>query len=104
MLPSTVYNRLSRQTSQSASYKSAQIFSNAEERTLVRWISRLTRTGFLATLALVTEMAEEIRRYRFQLSQSPPSTLRPIGEHWIDRFRTRHLEIQGVWTCQIDSV
>ncbi|KYG40317.1 hypothetical protein M433DRAFT_160601, partial [Acidomyces richmondensis BFW] len=48
-------------------------------------------------------MAEEVRRSRFQLSQSPPLSLRPIGEHWIDRFRTRHPEIQGIWTRQIES-
>jgi len=40
---------------------------------------------------------------RTQLSQSPPLALRPIGEHWIDRFRTRHPGIQGIWTHQIDS-
>ncbi|KYG49120.1 hypothetical protein M433DRAFT_150379 [Acidomyces richmondensis BFW] len=48
-------------------------------------------------------MAEEVRRSRFQLSQSLPLTLRPIGEHWIDRFRIRHLEIQGIWARQIES-
>ena len=53
--------------------------------------------------ALVVNMAEEIRRSRFQLSQSP-SPLRPIGEQWIDRFRTRHPDIQGIWTRQIDSM
>ena len=48
-------------------------------------------------------MAEEVRRSRFQLSHSPPSNLRPIGENWITRFRTRHSEIRGVWTRQIES-
>ncbi|KYG44865.1 hypothetical protein M433DRAFT_155121, partial [Acidomyces richmondensis BFW] len=28
---------------------------------------------------------------------------RPIGKHWLDRFRTRYPEIQGVWTRQIES-
>ena len=48
-------------------------------------------------------MAEEVRRSRFQLSHSPPSTLRPISENWITRFRTRYSETRGVWTRQIES-
>jgi hypothetical protein len=47
-------------------------------------------------------MAEEVRRHPFQLSESPPS-LGPIGEQWIDGFRTRRPEIQGIWTRQIDN-
>ena len=101
--PSTVHDRLAGRTSRSTAYESAQTLSNAEEHTLVRWISRLTQTGFPASPTLVVQIAEEVRRSRFQLSQSPPPTLRPIGEHWIDRFQTRHPEIQGIWTRQIDS-
>jgi hypothetical protein len=101
---STLQDRLNGRTSRSTAHESTQILSNAEEQTLVRWISRLCRTGFPASPMLVVKMAEEVRQSRFQLSQSPPSNLRPIGEHWIDRFRTRHPEIQGIWTRQIDSV
>jgi hypothetical protein len=100
----TLHARLSGRTSRSHAHESAQILSKPEEETIVRWISRLTRTGFPASPALVVEMAKEIRRHRFQLSQSPPLNLRPIGEQWIDRFRTRHPEIQGIWTRQISSV
>jgi hypothetical protein len=100
---STVHARLAGRTSRSRAHETAQILSNPEEQTLVRWILRLCRTGFPASPALVVEMAEEIRRSRIQLSQSPPSTLRPIGEHWIDRFRIRYPNIQGVWTRQIES-
>ena len=100
---STLRTRLAGTTSRSQAHESAQILSNAEENTLTRWISKLCRTGFPASPALVVEMAEEIRRCRFQLSESPPPTLQPIGEHWIDRFRIRHPEIQGVWTRQIES-
>jgi hypothetical protein len=49
-------------------------------------------------------MAEEVRRSRFQLSQSPLLSLQPIGENWSICFRTQHPEIQGVWTRQIESV
>jgi hypothetical protein len=99
----TLHARLAGRTSRSRAHETAQILSNAEEQTLVRWISRLCRTGFPASPALVVQMAEEIRRSRFQLSQSPPSTLRPIGEHWVKRFCARHPEICGIWTRQIES-
>ena len=101
---STVHARLAGRLSRSHAHETAQILSNAEEKTLVRWISRLCRTGFPASPRLVVEMAEEVRRSRFKLSQSPRPTLQPIGEQWIDRFRARHPDIQGVWTRQIESV
>ena len=69
----------------------------------MRWVTRLTSTGFPASPALVVEMADEIRRGRLQLSRSMASPARPIGEHWIDRFRTRHTELSSIWTCQIES-
>ena len=99
----TLRNRLAGRTSRSEAHRSAQILSSAEEQTIVRWISRLCRTGYPASPALAVGMAEEVRRSRYQLSQSPPSILRPIGEQWIDRFRARHPEIQGTWTRQIES-
>jgi len=49
-------------------------------------------------------MAEEIRRSRYQLVSVPPSYDRPIGKSWLDRFRKRHSEIQGVWTRKIEGV
>ena len=48
-------------------------------------------------------MADEIRRGRLQLSRSIASPARPIGEYWIDRFRTRHTELSSIWTRQIES-
>ena len=41
-----------------------QVLSNAEERTLVRWISRYTCAGSLMTPSLLLELAELIRHER----------------------------------------
>ena len=101
--PATLRYRLAGRTSHAQSRETQQILSNAEEKTLVRWVARLTSTGFPASPALVVEMADEIRRGRLQLSRSMASPARPIGEHWIDRFRTRHTELSSVWTRQIES-
>jgi hypothetical protein len=48
-------------------------------------------------------MASEIRNGRLQLGKSEPPHPRAIGQHWVDRFRTRHSEIQSMCTRQIDS-
>jgi len=60
----TLWNRMAGHTSRFIAHESEQVLSNAEERTLVRWITRLTRTGFPASPALVVQMAEELRRGR----------------------------------------
>lgn len=79
-----------------------QNLSPAEEKTLVRWIARLTKSVYPASPALVLEMAEEIAHPQYQLSKAPPLQ-QSFGKHWLERFRARHSEIQGVWTCQIES-
>ena len=83
----TLQTRLSGRTSRSYAHEYMQILSKAEERTLVRWITHLTSTGFPASPALAIEMAEEVRRNQFQLSRNPPSYLRPIGKNWLERFK-----------------
>ena len=103
---STLQHRISGHTSRSCAHEQWQILSLPEERTLVRWLSRLTSTGFPASPALAVQMAEEIRRSRIQLSKNPPPTplvYRPIGQKWLRRFRIRHPEIQGIWTRQIEG-
>lgn len=98
---------MSGRTSRASAHEYRQILSSSEEKTLVRWLSRLASAGFAASPALAIEMAEEIRRSRVCLSKTPPtppSTRRPIGKSWLNRFRQRHPEIQGVWTRQIEGV
>jgi len=99
----TLQHRLPRRLSRSTSHEAMQILSKPEERTLVRWISQPTKTGFPASPALVLQMAEEIQHSRFQLSRTPPSYAKPIGKNWLDRFRNRHPEIKGIWARQIES-
>ena len=67
-------------------HEEAQLLSNAEEKTLVRLITRLTSTGFPATPALVVETAEKIRHRRVKLASSQntlPTQLSPIGHEWL---------------------
>jgi hypothetical protein len=78
--PSALSYRLTGRTSHSQVHESEQILSHAEEKALVRWLTRLTNKGFPASAALAMEMAEEIRRGRVQLSKTPPPSPRLIGE------------------------
>jgi hypothetical protein len=99
---STLRNRLAGHTSCSSAHEHRQNLSSAEEKTLVRWLSNLTRAGFPASPALLVEMAEEVRRSRFKLGDGPSPQLRPLGKHWSLKFRARHPHIKGVWTRQIE--
>jgi len=45
----TLRDRMTGHNSRAVSYQHEQILSSAEEKTLSRWITRLTRTGFPAT-------------------------------------------------------
>jgi hypothetical protein len=96
-------NRLADRISRSHAHEHMQVLSNAEEKTLARWITHLTITGSPASPSLAIAIAEEICRNRYQVAQLPPSYPRPIGKSWLDRFRAHHPDIQGVWTRKIDG-
>ena len=102
---STLRHRIKGRASRSCAHEYRQILSECEEKTLARWITHLTATGYPASTALVVDMAKQIREQRHRLkadATSPPSR-RPIGKRWLDRFRKRHPDIQGTWTRQIES-
>lgn len=93
---STLRNRLAGHTSCSSAHEHRQNLSSAEEKTLVRWLSNLTRAGFPASPALLVELAKEVRRSRFKLSEGPSPQLRPLGKHWSSKFRARYPGIKDV--------
>lgn len=99
----SLQRRSSGQLSRSAAHEHRQILSKPEERTLVRWITQLTSTGFPASPALVLKLAEEIRRGRYQLTRTQHSYERAIGKSWLSRFRCRYPEIQGIWTRKMEG-
>ncbi|RAL59416.1 hypothetical protein DID88_006790 [Monilinia fructigena] len=89
----TLIARVAGRKSRTQSHEMAQILSNAEENTLVRWISRLTITGFPATPMLVKEMADEIRLRRVQVALIGLKRQHPENiQAWFDAFRTRLIE------------
>lgn len=98
---STLQARMAGRSSRSNARGTQQTLSNAKETALVRWITRLTCTGFPASPKLVMEMAQELRRGRVQLSSPSSPNPRPIGYSWLEQFKTRYPELEGVWARQI---
>jgi hypothetical protein len=76
---STLSDRLSTRTSCSKSYESQKILSTAEEKTLLKAITRLSKSGCPITLPLTRDLAEEIRLSCFRLS-STPTSYSPLGK------------------------
>ena len=73
-IPVTTFSkRLIDRTSRSKSHESQQVLSTAEEKTLLKYIFRLSKSGCPITLPLIRDLAEEIRLSRFRLSSTPTS-------------------------------
>jgi hypothetical protein len=98
----TLYDRMAGRKSKTLAHAEAQILSNAEEKTLERWVTRLTSTGYPATPALVIETAEQIRQGRVKLSPAS-RTQPPIGHEWLYRFLNRHPTLKGTYSRQLES-
>jgi hypothetical protein len=98
----TLLKQLSTRTSCFQLHKSQKILLTAEEETLLKSITRLSKSGCPITLPLTRDLAEEIRLSRFRLS-STPTSYSPIGKRWLDRFRKRHPELKTVYSRALDA-
>ena len=102
----TLSRRLTGGLSRAQATEMTQILSNAEEKTLVRWIKRYTSAGSPMTPALLLELAELIRHERVRHeSQNSSSTkiIAPIGHEWLYRFLNRHPTIQSIYAKQLEA-
>ena len=98
----TLSKRLSTRTSRSQSHELQKILSTAEEKTLLKTVTRLSKSGCPITLPLIRDLAEEIRLSRFRLS-STPTSYPPISKRWIDKFRKRYPELKTVYSRALDA-
>ena len=83
-----------------------QILTNAEEKTLVRWIERYSIAGSPISSSLLLELAQLIRikRVRYASSNIESTTfLHPIGHEWLYRFIERNLTIKTIYTSQMSA-
>jgi hypothetical protein len=79
VLLTTLSKQLSIQTSCSKLHKSQKILLTAEEKTLLKAITRLSKSGYPITLLLTRDLTEEIRLSCFYLSSTLMS-YPPLGK------------------------
>jgi hypothetical protein len=89
---STFANRLTRATSCTKLHESQQILSAAEEKTLLKTIFRLSKSGCPITLLLTRDLAEEIRLSRFRVMSTPRT---PPAEHCSLAQQAGQSDLQG---------
>jgi hypothetical protein len=61
---STLRHRIKGRALRSCAHEYRQILSELEERTLARWITHLTATGYPASTALAVDIVKETREQR----------------------------------------
>lgn len=64
--------------------------THAQEEVLVEWIVEMGRRGVPLHASAVAQHASVISG-------------EPIGEHWVQRFRVRHLELKARWTTGLEK-
>jgi hypothetical protein len=102
----TLYDRVNGKLPRNQAHEQDQILSTTEEKELVRWITRLTRTGYPPRHATLREMAEEVRNRRAKQINDGSIQLTnydPIGQQWIPRFLSRHSELSSMIARSIDA-
>jgi len=92
--------------SRSTSHEYQQHLSLPEEKTLIKWITRLDKLGHAVSPAFARKLAFEIRSSRPKLSSYPSTSSLPPplpGKRWIDKLRSRYPELKGAYTRQLES-
>jgi hypothetical protein len=102
ILVTTLSKQLSTRTSCSQSHELQKILLTAEEKTLLKTITQLSKSGYPITLLLMRDLAEEIRLSYFCLS-STPTSYPPISKRWINRFRKRYPELKMIYSRTLDA-
>ena len=103
----TLYDRLDGKLPRNKAHETEQLLSHAEEKELVRWITRLTITGYPPRYDTLREMAEEIRKRRVKNINEDGLELvqyDDIGKEWVARFLRRHSELASIRPRSIDAV
>jgi len=98
---STLARRFGGGKSRADAREHQQALSEAEEKALAGWITRLTLTGHPARHDFVRDMAEEIRKQRAPDDDDPPQLL-SLGLSWVQRFLKRHPHLHTTMSRSIE--
>ena len=107
--PSTLRHRVNGRVSRQEGRAGLQKLSPSQEEELVRWIRRLTITGFSPQHRLVREMAEAIRSRSSAVTDASTiidpkdRKIGPLGKEWVTNFLHRHSELKSVIGAPIDG-
>ena len=85
---------------------SDQNLTHAEEKELVRWITRLTISGYPPRYETLRRLAEIIRERRIKTTDYGEVQVKvydKIGKEWVPRFLQRHSELASVRPRSIDA-
>ena len=80
------------------SHSHLQALTASEEDCLVNYIRRTSQAGRPPTPKLVYETAEQLRRNRLDLTHLPYVTAQVLGLNWLQKFRSRHPEVDTLWS------
>ena len=104
----TLYNRVNgNMKPRNQAYETNQNLTHVEEKELVRWITRLTITGYAPRYETLRQLAEIIRERRVKQMDDGEVQVKvydKIGKDWVPRFIQRHPELASVRLRSIDSV
>lgn len=103
---STIYDRVKYEKKpRNQAHENDQNLTHAEEAELVRWITRLTISGYAPRYDTLRRLAEIIRERRVKTgaNEVPVTVHDKIGQDWVSRFIQRHPELAGVRLRSIDA-
>src|SRR5437868_12559945 len=95
---STLTHRLSGRVQKNLAHECDQNLTHAEEKELVRWITRFTISGYPPRYDTLWELAEIIRERCINLNSSEVQVkvYDKIGKEWVLRFLQRHPELASI--------
>lgn len=103
---STLYDRVKYgRKARNQAQEDNQHLTHTEEAELVRWITRLTISGYAPRYEILRRLAEIIRdrRVTTNADEIPLKVYDVIGKEWVPRFIQRHPELASVRLRSIDA-
>lgn len=98
---STLRGRINGGKSQQEGDAQRQHLTESEEKALVKWIQRISITGYPPRYSTIKEMAEEMRKRRINSVNDASIQLveySELGQQWVRRFLNHHPHVKSTFT------
>lgn len=101
---STLSERLSGLSrSRTTAHEHEQVLTVQEELCLVSHIRQAALAGQPTSPALIYDVANELRHNRALLTSPSPSSIPPLGKHWLKNYKLRHPAVISAWTRTLEA-